>query len=105
MKKTEKEIAEEMAQVVEQMRIDDIEDNPDIVDEYFDCDCCGENKCLAGSIEYDGYRLCNDCVLLAEAGFALGKIKSVNELIEAIEDKHLEELANFVKEEESREKN
>ena len=30
--KTEKEIAEEMAQVVEQMRIDDIEDNPDIVD-------------------------------------------------------------------------
>ena len=105
MKKTEKEIAEEMAQVVEQMRIDDIEDNPDIVDEYFDCDCCGENKCLAGSIEYDGYRLCNDCVLLAETGFALGKIKSVNELIEAIEDKHLEELAKFVKEEESREKN
>ena len=105
MKKTEKEIAEEMAQVVEQMRIDDIEDNPDIVDEYFDCDCSGENKCLAGSIEYDGYRLCNDCVLLAETGFALGKIKSVNELIEAIEDKHLEELANFVKEEESREKN
>lgn len=38
--KTEKEIAEEMAQVVEQMRLDDIEDNPDIVDEFFDCDCC-----------------------------------------------------------------
>ena len=105
MKKSEKDIIEEMAQVVEQMRLDDIEDNPDIIDEYFDCDCCGKNKCLAGSIEYDGYRLCNDCVLLAETGFALGKIKSVNELIEAIEDKHLEELANFVKEEESREKN
>ena len=49
--KTEKEIIEEMSQVVEQMRLDDIEDNPDIIDEYFDCDCCGENKCLAGSIE------------------------------------------------------
>lgn len=100
--KTEKEIAEEMAQVVEQMRLDDIEDNPDIVDEYFDCDCCGKNKCLAGSIEYEGYRLCNDCVLLAETGFALNKIKSVQELIEAIEDRHLEELTKFVREEEKR---
>ena len=100
--KSEKEIAEEMAQVVEQMRIDDIEDNPDIIDEYFDCDCCGEHKCLAGSIEYDGYRLCNDCVLLAETGFALNKIKSVQDLIDAIEDKHLEALTEFVKQEENR---
>ena len=100
--KPEKEIIEEMSQVVEQMRLDDIEDNPDIIDEYFDCDCCGENKCLAGSIEYEGYRLCNDCVLLAETGFALGKITSDKGLIDVIEDKHLEELANFVKEEEKR---
>ena len=100
--KSEKEIAEEMAQVVEQMRIDDIEDNPDIIDEYFDCDCCGEHKCLAGSIEYDGYRLCNDCVLLAETGFALNKIKSVQDLIDAIEDKDLEALTEFVKQEENR---
>ena len=99
--KTEKEIIEEMSQVVEQMRLDDIEDNPDIVDEYFDCDCCGENKCL----EYEGYRLCNDCVLLAETGFALNRLKSVKDLIDAIEDKHLEQLANFVKEEESRSNN
>ncbi|CDE89832.1 TPA: hypothetical protein CPT81_05785 [Candidatus Gastranaerophilales bacterium HUM_20] len=103
--KTEKEIAEEMAQVVEQMRLDDIEDNPDIVDEFFDCDCCGENKCLAGSIEYEGYRLCNDCVLLAETGFALKKIKNVTDLISAIEDKHLEGLVQFVREEEARKNN
>ena len=100
--KSEKEIIEEMSQVVEQMRLDDIEDNPDIIDEYFDCDCCGENKCLAGSIEYEGYRLCNDCVLLAETAFALKKIKSVKELINVIEDRHLEQLAKFVKEEENR---
>lgn len=103
--KPEKEIIEEMSQVVEQMRLDDIEDNPDIIDEYFDCDCCGENKCLAGSIEYEGYRLCNDCVLLAETSFALGKIKSVKELIDVIEDKHLEQLTKFVQEEEKRTNN
>lgn len=103
--KPEKEIIEEMSQVVEQMRLDDIEDNPDITDEYFDCDCCGENKCLAGSIEYEGYRLCNDCVLIAETSFALGKNKSVKELIDAIEDKHLEQLAKFVQEEEKRTNN
>ena len=103
--KSEKEIIEEMTQVVEQMRIDDIEEDPDIIDEMFDCDCCGKNKCLAGSIEYEGYRLCNDCVLLAETGFALGKIKSVKELIEIIEDRHLAELSKFVKDEETRANN
>ncbi len=103
--KTEQEIIEEMAQVVEQMKLDDLEDDPSLAEEMFDCDCCGENKCLAGSIEYEGYRLCNDCVLLAETGFALGKIKSVTELIEAIEDKHLEQLAQFIKEEEKRNNN
>lgn len=103
--KSEHEIIEEMSQVVEQMRIDDLEDNPDIAEEFFDCDCCGQNKCLAGSIEYEGYRLCNDCVLLAETGFALGKIQSATELINSIEDKHLEELVNFVKEEEKRTNN
>ena len=100
--KSEQEIIEEMQAVVEQMRLDDIEDNPDIVDEIFECDCCGESKSLAGSIEYEGYRLCNDCVLLAETGFALGKIKSVTELIDAIEDKNLEKLADFVRNEERR---
>lgn len=103
--KSEKEIIEEMQAVVEQMRLDDIEDNPDIVDETFECDCCGETKCLAGSIEYEGYRLCNDCVLVAETSFALGKIKSVKELIDAIEDKNLERLVEFVKTEQSRENN
>lgn len=103
--KSEKEIIEEMQAVVEQMRLDDIEDNPDIIDETFECDCCGETKCLAGSIEYEGYRLCNDCVLIAETGFALDKIKSVTELIDAIEDKNLERLVEFVKTEQSRENN
>ncbi len=103
--KTEHEIIEEMQQVVEQMRLDDLEDNPDIANEYFDCDCCGEHKCLAGSIEYEGYRLCNDCVLIAETGFALGKIKSVQELIDAVEDKNLEKLCEYLRQEQLKEKN
>lgn len=103
--KTQKEIIEEMQAVVEQMRLDDIEDNPDIIDENFECDCCGQEKCLAGSIEYEGYRLCNDCVLLAETGFALNKITNIQELIDAMEDKRLEGLCDFLKDEEKRNSN
>ena len=104
-KKTEQEIIEEMQQVVEQMRLDDIEDDPKSAEEFFDCDCCGQNKCFAGSIDYNGYRLCNDCVLLAETGFALGKINTTEDLISYIEDKHLEQLCDFIKQEEQREQN
>ena len=103
--KSEKEIAEEMQLVVHQMVLDDIEENPDIIDDYFECDCCGENKCMAGSIEYNGYRLCNDCVLVAETSFALSKISKIEDLINKYEDKKLESLCKFVKQEESRELN
>lgn len=102
MNKSYEEIVEEMQQVVNQMVVDDLEENPDLVNEYFDCDCCGKNKCLAGSIQYGDYRLCNDCVLLAETGFALGKFKDIQSLMDAMEDKRLEELCNFVKDEEAR---
>lgn len=102
MNKSYEEIIEEMQQVVNQMVVDDLEENPDLVNEYFDCDCCGKNKCLAGSIQYGDYRLCNDCVLLAETGFALGKFKDIQSLMDAMEDKRLEELCNFVKDEEAR---
>lgn len=93
----EKKIIEEMQAVVEQMAADDIEENPDIVNEYFDCSACGQNKPMAGSIQYSKYRLCNDCVLLAEVGFKLKKIKNIQELIDAMEDKRLENICNFLK--------
>lgn len=103
--KSKEEIIAEMQQVVEQMRLDDIEDNPDSETEEFECDCCGKVKYLAGSIEYGGYRLCNDCVLLAETGFALGKISDIQQLIDAMEDTRLEGLCNIIKEEESKSNN
>lgn len=102
MEKSKEEIIEEMQKVVHQMVVDDLEENPDIANEYFDCDCCGKNANLAGSIQYGDYRLCNDCVLLAETGFALGKFTDIQDLMDAMEDKRLEELCKFIKEEEIR---
>lgn len=96
-KKDELKIIEETQQVVAQMKLDDLEEDPSLEEQMFDCDCCGKEASLAGSIAYSDYRLCNDCVLLAETGFALGKLKSVNDLIKAMEDKRLEEICNFIK--------
>lgn len=103
--KSKEDIIKEMQEVAAQMVIDDLEEDPSLENEMFECDCCGQSKSLAGSIEYSGYRLCNDCVLLAETGFALNKIKDVTELIDAMEDKRLEKLCDFIKEEENRESN
>lgn len=104
MAKTNEEIIAEMQQVVNQMVLDDLEENPDCANEYFDCDCCGKNKSLAGSIQYGEYRLCNECVLLAETGFALGKFSDIQSLIDAMEDSRLEEVCQFIKDEETRAK-
>lgn len=98
---TKDEIVKEMQAVVDQMRIDDIEENPDIVNDFFDCDCCGRYKDLAGSIQYGDYRLCNECVLFAEIGFTLKKFKSIQDLVDAMEDKRLEEVCEFIKQDSS----
>ena len=92
-------IVNETQLIVEQMRIDDIEDQPETETELFSCDACGGDKPKAGSVMYGDNILCNDCVLIAEIGFALGKIDSINDVIEALEDKRLEELCNHVKHE------
>lgn len=99
------EVTKEMQAVVEQMRLDDIEENPDIVNEFFDCDCCGQYKCLAGSVQYGEYRLCNDCVLFAEVGFELKKFNSIQDLVTAMEDKRLEEMCEFVKQDSAQNNN
>lgn len=104
--KNKEEVVKEMQQVVEQMRLDDIEENPDCENEYFVCDACGGTKSLAGSVQYgQNYRLCNDCVLLAEVGFELGQIKTIDDLIDAMEDKRLEADCEFLKQEEKRMQN
>ena len=102
MKKSKEEVVTEMQKVVEQMRLDDIEDNPESANEYFQCDACGIDAPLAGSIQYGHYRLCNDCVLFAEVGFELGQISQIEELIDKMEDKRLEADCEFLKREQSK---
>ena len=99
-KNEELKIVEDMQAVVEQMKADDIEENPDCECEMFDCQCCGEEKSIAGSVVYDGIRICNDCVLYAETGFALVKINCIQDLIKNMEDKKLEAQCNFIKQDE-----
>ena len=101
-KKSKEEVIAEMQLVVEQMRLDDLEENPNSANEYFTCDACGAEKPLAGSIQYNNYRLCNDCVLYAEVGFELGQITDIQELIDAMEDTRLEADCEFIKAEEQR---
>jgi len=102
MAKSKEEIIEEMQIVAQQMVKDDLEENPDLAYENFECDCCGKTKSLAGSIQYDKFRLCNDCVLIAEVGFALKKFTNIRTLIDAMEDNRLEELCNYIKTEEKK---
>lgn len=87
---------EEIQESVKQMARDDIEENPEAACEEFQCDCCAEIKTLAGSMIYEDYRLCNDCVLLAEVSFALNKIKTIDELMEATEEKRFETVYNVL---------
>ncbi len=96
----EQKIVLDMQAVVKQMFEDDVDENPDILSEYFDCSACAKSKCVAGSIQYGPYRLCNDCVLIAETGLKLKKFKNVDDLINAMEDKRLEELCSFIKKDE-----
>lgn len=99
------EIIKDMQEVAKQMYLDDIKENPDCENEFFDCSACGEYKSMAGSIQYGKYRLCNDCVVLAESGFKLKKIKNIEELINAMEDKRLEVMCDFIKQDENSQNN
>jgi hypothetical protein len=104
-KEEQLKIIEDMQAIVAQMKSDDLEEDPSLANEMFECSCCGKTKSLAGSIPYNKYRLCNDCVLLAETGFAIGKFKNIQDLINAMEDSRLEEMCEYIKEQEKRENN
>lgn len=99
------QIVKDMQLVAQQMFDDDVEENPNSLNEYFDCSACGKSAPLAGSIQYGKYRLCNSCVLLAETGFALKKFDDIQTLIDAMEDKRLEELCDFIKKDSAKENN
>ena len=96
-------IIEDMQKVMEQMRLDDIEEDSDSAIELFSCSCCGLDKPKAGSIMYSMELVfCNDCALLAEISFASKKIADISEFLELMEDKKLENLCNYINKEQSR---
>lgn len=92
------EITSSIQEALYQMRADDIEECGEDAFEEFYCECCGEDKIMAGSVIYNNYRLCNDCALLAEVAFALEKIKDIEEFLVLMEDKRLQHLCEYVKE-------
>jgi hypothetical protein len=96
-------IVEDMQQVMAQMRLDDIEDDPNSEFELFSCSCCGLDKPKAGSIMYTmDIIFCNDCALLSEIAFATKKISDITDFMAQMEDKKLENLCEYVKQEQSR---
>jgi hypothetical protein len=93
------DIVKSLQDTVEQMKIDDLEECPESAFEIFQCYCCGQEKEKAGSMIYGDYLLCNDCVLLAETSFALGRISNIEELINSMEDKRLKAECDLLSEE------
>ncbi len=100
-----KKIASDMQEVIYQMKLDDIEENPDSEFELFTCSACAKDMPLAGSIQYSKYRLCNDCVLLYELALKLGKVKNIDEFMEKTEDTRLQTMCDFIKQESLKENN
>ena len=82
--------------VVEQMKIDDIENSPDAASEEFQCLCCGKHQPLAGSMIYGNNLYCNDCVLLTEISLALNKISNPEEMIQIMADKRFDNIYHSI---------
>ena len=103
--KTNEEIIKDMQAVVYQMKLDDIEENPDSEFELFSCSACAKDMPLAGSIQYSKYRICNNCVLMYETALKLGKIKNIEEFIQKTEELRLNEMCDFIKKDKQKENN
>ena len=105
MNNNQEEIIKDMQAVIHQMKIDDIEENPDSEFEMFTCSACAQEAPLAGSIQYSVHRLCNNCVLMYELSLKLGKVNNIDEFMEKTEDNRLENICDFIKKDSLKEKN
>ena len=104
--KEKENIIKDMQEVVYQMKLDDIEENPDSEFEMFTCSSCANDKSLAGSVLYNNeYRLCNDCVLIYETSLKLNKVKNIQEFMEHTEDLRLKNICDFINKDIQKENN
>ncbi len=105
MEKTKEEIIKDMQEVIYQMKLDDITENPESEFELFPCSACAKDAPLAGSIQYSKYRLCNNCVLLYELALKLKKVKNIEEYMQKTEDLRLQTMCDFIKQDKLKENN
>lgn len=99
-------IIEDMQNVMAQMRLNDIEDDSNSEFDLFSCSCCGLDKPKAGSIMYSmDIIFCNDCALLSEIAFSMKKIENISQFMAQMEDEKLENLCEYIKQEETRPNN
>ena len=98
-------IIEDMQAVIYQIKLDDIEENPDSEFDMFNCSACTKEACLAGSIQYSKYRLCNDCVLMYELALKLGKVENIEDFMAKTEDNRLKAMCDFIKQDKLKENN
>ena len=105
MSNNQEDIIKDMQAVIYQMKVDDIEENPDSEFDLFNCSACAKDACLAGSIQYSKYRLCNDCVLMYELALKLGKVQNIEEFMAKTEDNRLKEMCDFIKQDSLKENN
>lgn len=91
-KKDSLTIIQETQAMVEQMKIDDLEEQPEEATQEFQCSCCGDIKMLAGSMIYGNFMYCNDCVLLTETSLALGKVQDPLDMMDVMKDKRFENV-------------
>ena len=102
----QEKIIKDMQEVVYQMKLDDIEENPDSEFEMFDCSSCALDKPLAGSVLYKNeYRLCNDCVLIFETALKLGKVENIEDFMTHTEDLRLKNICDYIKKDSQKENN
>lgn len=101
----QEDLIKDMQAVIHQMKLDDIEENPDSEFEIFTCSACAKDEMLAGSIQYSTHRLCNNCVLMYELALKLGKVQNIDEFMEKTEDNRLKNVCDFIKQESLKENN
>ena len=93
--KNREEVVKEMQAVVEQMRLDDIEENPDCENEFFTCAACGDTKPLALFITDKTTDSATTVCFLPKSDLNSGRLKTLKNLLTQWKTKGWKLTANF----------
>lgn len=94
--KNREEVVKEMQAVVEQMRLDDIEENPDCENEFFTCAACGDTNLLQALFITDKTTDSATTVcFLPKSDLNSGRLKTLKNLLTQWKTKGWKLTANF----------